>query len=377
MKYFLDESGNSGDLVSKKWTRAFSDQPFFVLTSIAIDRDSENKIISDIEKILINNDLEPTDELKSSSNKKGMYHALIEAANLAINCHHIVEIVEKKYMLCMSITRHFFSKINNSITTPEKHILDREVCENLYTNLTDNEISVFIDSCINPSIGSARDFIKLILKNKSINRLIRREIIGNYNFFKHQEENKFISHYFPTPDHVNNKTYHLLPNLSSITAITARINKYHLNEIKDVILIHDDQHEYGDIFLANIENQIKNTESEDIEHIQGVNYKFTEEFKQINFEKSNNKIIQLSDTLSGFISRCFKSIKADRNLPEDFKYLFLKLNEKNLYPNSPLGINFYVSDAVMSKLNKEIFHIKKNDPRHQKTLEIIKFMQNT
>lgn len=357
MKYFIDESGNTGDLISKKWIKSFDSQPFFALTSIAIEQEDEIRVALEIEKILIKNNLKTTDELKSSSNQKGVYHALIEMTNLAIKLPHIIEIVEKKYMLCMSITRHFFSKINDSISFREKHELDRAVCEDLYANLTDNEISIFIDSCLSPSINSARDFIKSIIKNKSINRLIKREILGNYNYFKHQKEEEFIRHYFPTPDYSKNKIYHLLPNLSSITAITARINKYHLNEITNVKIIHDEQHEYGNVFLINIENQIKNKKPDNLDHIPGVDYKFTSNFKNINFEKSNNKIIQLSDTVSGFITRCFRLILKNQHLPDDFRLPFLEINTLNLYPKSPLGINFYISEAVISKTIKEMHHI--------------------
>lgn len=346
VKYYIDESGNTGDLISKKWVSTFEKQPFFVLAAIGATDDDKLRIGAEFERIIEQHKLNDIEELKSSSNNPGVYMALLDVSRLAVQCPHIIEIVEKKYMLCMSITRHFFSKYKNSLTACQLHQMEREVCEQLYDHLTHEDIEGFVHGCSAPSLISIRNIVVSIIKNHNLVREIKRVVLGNFNFFKHHEE-KSLRHYFPLPDSSEKKVYHLLPNICSLTAILARINKIHHQAIDGISIIHDTQKEYGSIFLENVRNQIEEKNPMQLPHIKGVDYNFNNDFKQVKFERSSEKMIQIVDVLAGFSNKCFTSIIAEKKLPNNLLLIFKDLIGINAYPQSPLGINFYVSNKTL------------------------------
>lgn len=363
-KYYIDESGNTGDLISKKWISTFEKQPFFVLAAIGTTNDDKLRIGTEFEKIIERHKLNNIEELKSASNNPGVYEALLDVSRLAIQCPHIIEIVEKKYMLCMSITRHFYSKINESLTTYQLHQLEREVCEELYEHLTHEDIESFMHGCFAPSLTTIRNIVISIIKNNNLRRVIKREVLGNFNLFKHQEEN-LLHHYFPLPDRRGKKIYHLLPNICSLTAILSRINKNHYQDIQDISIIHDTQKEYGSIFLENVKNQIEDKNPMQLPHIKGVDYNFTNEFNQIKFEPSSEKMIQIVDVLAGFSNRCFTSILTEKELPKNLLLIFKDLIGISSYPQSPLGINFYVSNRTLRAVQHLLLSTAAASPKKQ------------
>jgi len=104
MTYYIDESGNTGDLIISANNQDFSNQEYFSLTCVGIE---DNKI-NEFEKKII--DLRTkykiqSKELKSTSiyNKKINFIDEVMDYLVSIDADVLIELVDKKYIITINI----------------------------------------------------------------------------------------------------------------------------------------------------------------------------------------------------------------------------------------------------------------------------------
>lgn len=104
--YFIDESGNTGDIATQQALTGFAEQPFFSLACIGIDN---KKRIDNFAKELIKKHKIQANELKSTNICTRKRYIIQEVIEFLIDnkCKILVEIVNKRYQLCSSLMDYY------------------------------------------------------------------------------------------------------------------------------------------------------------------------------------------------------------------------------------------------------------------------------
>ncbi|MGX4745751.1 DUF3800 domain-containing protein [Providencia rettgeri] len=363
MDYFLDESGNTGDLVKIPSDLNFAAQPLFSLACVGVpDMEHLDSYIDELKK----KHRIQGDELKSKniykSNPKFMLDLFeyIKTEKLPF----YVEVVDKKYTIVTSMVNHqiippYFDMFE---TERQAQGLRNELSDYLTENLPDSCYNAFFESCLNKSeknllnsMKSLRNYFdssafKFQYKNDSIKCLK-----NTFKFF-HAEKtsNKEILGLLnPIPD-INKRgsEIHLLPHVHSWYNIIGKVNKYQKSNLSDVTFFHDQQDHFDDI-LHFCTKQIQELDvvnpfdpSTDYRINSDISLKFPDS------KKSSG--IQLADILAGFISRYSLEFLYKKDVNDVYHDVFMQLRE--CYSND----NFFSVNFVLPINRRKVLFDKFN-----------------
>ena len=164
-------------------------------------------------------------------------------------------------------------------------------------------------------------------------------------------DEELLDHLLPTPDlSKRDKLLWILPNLTCLTNIYARINLRHVRKIEEIEMIHDEQIQFDHI--------LKNGKV-DVEQLASVgaaidlpyaDYHFCEA-ASLEFVGSNTRIgIQVADVLAGFLMRHVKyTLFAPQHVLPIHEHIFqaiMRLTDEH----SGTGINFVVTQEHFDRL---------------------------
>lgn len=354
MNYYLDESGNSGDLINKKNDMMFSNQPIFVHSCIGIDDEKYKQLKSFItalkEKHNISNDTELKSENYYFKNPQLMREVIDYVANnkLPIVC----EVMDKKYQIAVSMINHFIVPAISDASSPEALYIRNCLADFITENAPDECFVYFFDLCKSPSednlIKSINNLNSFFFENRSaINDKGYTNILIN-ECFEHYKNNKrdygeeqAIKWFVPIPDIDSyGNIVKLLPNVHSFYNQIARLNNIHNKKLSDVTLIHDTSNEFASPLRYCIDSIVE-IDTENMPNIPSCDYDVIEKPKLI-FRDSGDSIgIQVADLIAGFLSRYINGVLYKKIENMDFIYdeIFVKLIHYNRTPD-PTGINF-------------------------------------
>lgn len=351
MKYYIDESGNSGDLIKEKMDFSFDNQPFFVLACIEENTswDAENFI----KKIRVANSIK-SQELDCASLYKNKPMVLCEILSEIIkNTNILAEVVDKKYFICTTITNTqlwppYFRDTTD--ITNERRIISI-ISDFIYVFLKKEDYRLYCKSCITQDFND----IELSIKNfeeigmfleKNIwhckefyafcNLLIEasKETLDDMSKITKLQSKEKSSLFIALPDKdAKGKTIHLLPHISSFLNIYARVNKKHESKLDEIIFIHDEQKQFGNIITTTKQNaELAKLVNNPTKY---VDFKFTSSAK-LEFGISHESYwLQLTDLVAGFLSRYARDrFFLSKEMPEIFNTIFQKLSQPG-----PYGIN--------------------------------------
>ena len=358
MDYYLDESGNAGDISLTKSDLSFGDQPIFSLACIGISElnslDTYISILKKKHKIQMN-------ELKMQKiyNKKPKFVKEVFQFIREERIPFFVEVVDKKYQLAINIVNHYvmppylMQSEDNGTIFMRNHFSDF-----IYDEFPDSIFFDFIKIFENPSNNRILDFFNILinyLNNQSgeVYEWLKKNIVeslDDFHILEKIEGSNVYKKFLPIPDlNKRDEFVWMLPHYNSFTNIYARINLYNNGDLSNVKLIHDEQKHFDEILKAaksDAEN-LKDTIPSSI--TPNSNYNFTES-ALLSFDNSKKSIgIQVADILSGFLMRFTSDyifgneICADKR--EAFDILFKCGDEKK-----SVGINFVLSKPITFKL---------------------------
>ena len=359
-KYFLDESGNTGDLINRKLDLNFAEQPIFTLTCIKIN--NITKIETLIQTLKKRYKIQGN-ELKSTSiYKKPKF--LLEVCNF-IKQEEIpffIEAVDKKYNICSTIVNHhvlppYFEKDESSGETQTMRNL---IADYMSINLPTTYYEAYFNACFQQSEESLLSIMNLLkdffINCKDLNfqvcyKLVE-ESIDDYQTIKELDgEEQALKNFFPIPDkNKRNLDIILLPHVASLANILGRVNLENKRVSEKITLVHDNQDHFDDIL-----NNIK-SEMEELNLIENVPKIVTADFNfhkniELSFKDSKDNIgIQISDILGGFISRYFKEILYEKKEIDDIyhKIFHALINLSNA--NRGIGINMVLAESQIENL---------------------------
>jgi hypothetical protein len=311
--FYIDESGNTGDVLSTGDDFDFCGQPVFSLACIGIDDTQKlDEFISKLkEKYRVQ-----SPELKCSkvySKKPKFISDLIDFLGKE-NFPIFIEVVDKKYFITANLVNcHVMPAYTSPPETPESQMVRNHCADFIYYNAPISVFHKFIKACENPSNESLMDSfqeIRSFVKNYSpvngLSKFIEKcidESINDYNELKSANDNEAYLKFIPVPDSSKRgKSIWMLPNLSSFTNIYARINLYLGGNISTARIIHDEQVHFDEILTDN-KKILEELDMSRAIVISTAKYSFSEKASLEFSESHQHSSIQVADILAGMAMR--------------------------------------------------------------------------
>ncbi|WP_272578603.1 MULTISPECIES: DUF3800 domain-containing protein [unclassified Providencia] len=364
MHYYIDESGSTGDLISKRLALDFANQPIFSHACIGFDESEKIDFKEFIIKLKENHEIDEDGELKSQEiyyeNPKFIYDI---SKYLKDNITpFFCEVLDKKYNIAISIVNHHIIPATQNEQTTQIQKIRLILADSLSKNAKNEVFQNFMQLCLIPSENNLIECfnaIKLFFKdtqndlidNKIILSMIDKTIDNYYSAKKKLGSTQAISYFMPIPDFDNNNNIiGITPHVQCFYNIVARLNKYHLKELSDITLHHDEQKEFSSSLNFCFE-KLKEMSLDDIPYIPQADFDLIET-PILLFEDSKSSIeIQTSDLLSGFMNRFINGYFYKKiSMKEIYIETFNNIIHYNRFPLSPLGTNFVLPPSIQKKL---------------------------
>jgi len=358
--FYVDESGNSGDLVNAGRSFDFGQQPVFTLAGIGVDNDSS--LAAELERLRVQHRVRSR-EIKSSAVKDKPAFVVDLVAHLQQRGYPIfLEVVDKRFFICATMVNHF-------VIPPVADEFDRrrdviqmksDVADYLHTVMPTSVMHTYIDACAEPTMASTRRAFEALIhwlesriQSDENARFVHQFAIDSFADFEEgaKASQPNAQTFLPAPDLSKGaKPYWMLPNLSSFTNLYARINLFRGREMSGVRIIHDEQLQYDHILHQGKQASESFSDLGLTWPLQHADYRFMER-GELTFSASNLSAgIQAADVLAGFVMRYVQSIIVQATMPppEAIKAfgLLLLLAE----PERGTGLNFVLGRRDFDRL---------------------------
>jgi len=368
MDYYLDESGNTGDLINRQNDIGFANQPIFSYSCIGIADTKMKELELFINELKKEHGLDEKHELKSKDQyikNPELIHEIVKyiiRSELPIIC----EVVDKKYNVAVFI-------VSNLIIPPMEDESDgraqyiRDVLLDFITSTApDSFYSFFFDLCKNPNeenlfkaLNSLKEFFES--ERESINdggntiKMIDATLADYYTLRELSDNEEIIEMFLPVSDSGSKgKKFKILPNIYSFYNQIARLNKIHSKKLNEVNLYHDTTNEFADTLRFCI-NNIKTIDADHISLIPTCDYNVTENVN-LSFVDSKDSIgVQVADIVAGFLNRyVYGLLYKEIDMKNIYHIIFDKLMEYNRTNNS-LGTNFVLPVSKRQAIFKKFY----------------------
>jgi hypothetical protein len=356
-RYFLDESGNSGDLTKPGTSFTFDGQEVFVLAAVGV-RDPD--VLAALLAVLKARHKVQAAELKFDSvRKKPRFIADLLDELKAIDARLAFEVVDKRHFIGAHIVSTLvLPPIPGRPADPQEHFVRYYFAE--YLSLAPTSVfRAFVEACLGPSgpaITAAFDAIVAWLdprhSSEVATALRQATQLGRAEFLDDgPDDPKTQARWLPFPDaSLSGAPLWILPNLSSFTNLYARINLAHGRALEDVTLIHDEQRYYARVLETNkaLAEQLSGTGP--MVGLRHADWDLSSPARLTFAPSREQPGVQAADILAGFVmhqvrNKLFRSSPA----PPEARTAFLRLDELAIPPHGS-AINFVLSDTLVRRL---------------------------
>ncbi|MGO7182504.1 DUF3800 domain-containing protein [Rhizobium brockwellii] len=358
--FFLDESGNTGDLVKAGANLAFGDQSIFVLVAVGID--DEAALAAELSRLRAVHRIQGS-ELKSKRlvGKPGV------AADIAKYLQHrrlpvFVEVVDKRFFICATMVNHFVIPPVSQEFDGRRDVMEMKnnVAEYLHALAPLPVLQSYISACSAPSVSATRSafaemvgWLGSIAASDGNAQFILKFVRDTLDEFEQaaRSPDSEVNLYLPDPDLSKaSNPFWMLPNLSSLTNIYGRINLFRRREMAGVRLVHDEQHQFGhilesgkkaieDLALAGRDWSVRNADYRVIERA------------EMQFLRSEQSVgIQAADVLAGFIMRFVQQVQSSEIPAREFTEAYRAFADFT-DPRRGTGINYVLPTASVNLLD--------------------------
>ncbi|NJM34388.1 MAG: DUF3800 domain-containing protein [Rhodomicrobium sp.] len=357
--FYLDESGNSGDAALPGVAFDFGDQQIFALACVG-SADAAGLEV-ELTRLAVKHRIQSA-ELKSTNltNKPGVaadIAAFLEAAQLPL----FIEVVDKRFFIAAHMINHLIMPAVGDVDfSSEGQWLRNVFAEYLYREAPTAAFATFVAACGSPSNSSvetcfnaALGWLKQTPSQDEVGMGLLHFANDSFNDFGSEaaERDKAFERYLPIPDEgLSGKRIWMLPSLTSLTNIYARINHYRDGAMAGVTLLHDEQLHFEAILhdaKATLErlaatNEAPRVRFADYAVIKGAELEFG--------QSRDHAGIQAADVLAGFVMRYVRDVlvgkmPADPCASETFHKIVGLGN-----PRRGLGVNFVMPTQNLLRL---------------------------
>jgi hypothetical protein len=344
--FYLDESGNSGDLVKAGTAFDFGQQPVFVLAGVGI-ADGEGAAV-ELERL-----------------RAGLVADL--AAYLGERrCPIFIEVVDKHFFICATMVNHFVIPpvADEFERRPDVIRMKNEVSEYLHALMPLTVMRAYIDACAEPSVSSTRrafealrDWLRSRMPDDSNASFVPEIVSDSITDFENDLANpqRDPQSFLPVPDFSKaQRPFWILPNLSSFTNLYARINLFRGKKMDRVRIIHDEQLQYAHILQGGKRSTEEFTKRGLTWPLPHADYGLTAGAELTFAPSLSSTGIQVADVIAGFVMRFVQGVNMHRKVPSPDSARAFQLLLELAEPERGTGFNFVVSRGDFARLDMRL-----------------------
>lgn len=247
-RYFLDESGHSGDLVRQRAALAFGGQPIFALACAGVG--DEPMLLAELDRLRQVYHVGAI-ELKSRL-LKGKLPSLggdLSRFLIGQDWPIFVEVVDKRFFVAIHIVNHLLcGGIGiDQVDMPSRNLM----AEFISDRAGHAPLEAYVAACDAPAIEQVRAALDALwawidTENHDTARLV--QVMTMYARDRSQAAGADATAFLPIADlGPGGKPIWMLPNLQCLTNIYARLNRCVGDEIAGAEFVHDEQLQYGQV----------------------------------------------------------------------------------------------------------------------------------
>ncbi|MBO2680361.1 DUF3800 domain-containing protein [Shewanella algae] len=366
-KFYIDESGNTGDLVVTEKDDNFSSQEYFTLACVGLNDSSLPDLEGFIKELKSKYKIQ-SPELKFSKMKgifgKKIGFILELLKYIEESCNILIEVVDKKYFLSTTIVNCL---VNPPYFQPDRdqntnRLIHLELSQWVYDHVTKEFLIKFTNISRNPSeeglIELFDDLLSLARETKDPLSdavcLGIEESIDDFNLLKRnnkQVDRDAYTYFLPLPD--TNKRGQLigvLPYISSFYNLHARLNHLFQRNLSEVSIIHDNQSHFDEILKYYHSGAVENTNEESVT-FDTADFVFLNS-SSLQFQDDKGSIgLQVADLFAGLLNRAIPHLIYEDKTLTDAENAVLQRVMASLYYQQ--AINF----VLPKKQNEKLFPI--------------------
>lgn len=355
-RFFIDESGNTGGATRIGAAFDFDNQPIFVLACLGIeDEIAFAAAFAEWKKRYRFRGA----EVKSDAawEKPGFYmDLLVEIERLDLPL--LLEVVDKRFFIAAQMVNSLIlppvgADIDHS---PPLTFMRNAIAEFITEVLSPSCLAAFVQACIQAEGDAILRTYAVLLEALAgepaggFCGFIRMAAVDTRNDFLEQGPNdpEVVRRHLPLPDlNPHGKPVRMLPHLSSLTNLYARLNTYTGGKLQGVTLIHDEQLQFDKILRTN-KIAAEGLAAQGLKMTYGpANYVFSEEADLVFEESGRSPGLQAADVIAGYAMR----LLVNRLIPgvrprHDRDWLLRRLLDQD-NPQQGLGTNFVMTTAKM------------------------------
>jgi hypothetical protein len=360
-QYYIDESGNTGDLSTVKIDSYFIEQRMFALAAFGCTLDQQ--FGDKWEAAKTKHRIQATEvKSKQAYDKPRFVLDLLDLLDER-DCPIFIEIVDKHFFVVVNIIERMVVPYVGECDAQPRALWMKGVMANYMALYAPPELALaFAECCQSRDHTAIRELYKRIILWAQRSRVPPTDVAeGIIRFardslkdFRKLPKAKAVERALPVPDkNPAGKLLWVLPNLTSFTNIYARINRFARKQVSGVTLFHDEQLQFGGILLHNKKL------AEDLVQL-GVklplkmaDFEFSQAAK-LQFLRSHDSIgIQVADVLAGFIARYVQdAVWGGAPMPPDKATIFSRLVASGDSIRGT-GVNFVAPDNMIRFLGIE------------------------
>lgn len=358
-KYYLDESGSTGDLAHAGARFDFGQQQVFTLACLGVD--NERALGLEIERLKACHRIQAS-ELKSTSviKKPKFVIDLLEY----VDNHRlplIIEVVDKRFMIAANMVNTVILPFVGSCDlTPGARFIRNIMAEYIHYYAKPSLFEAYVKACDAYSITNMTAVFDALLgwlvkrspQDEIAEGLYKSVLDARSEFLALSPEDEAGQRrYLPMPDIGKRaESIWMLPNLTCFTNIYARINRLCGRRIGSLTLFHDEQLQFDEIVRSAKRATEDLSKTLTVPLMPFADYHFVEEATLVFTNSTTSPGIQAADVLAGFIMRFTKdALYGDCSASEAARDGFngiLKLSE----PIEGRGVNFVLPTNDLNKL---------------------------
>ncbi|CUJ37616.1 DUF3800 domain-containing protein [Achromobacter sp. 2789STDY5608621] len=259
MDFYIDESGNTGDLARTGPTLDFGGQAVFSLAAVGLE--DEESLTEELAALRRRHNVQAT-ELKLSKILKRKPAFALDAVELLVknDFPFFVEIVDKKYLLAVSITNGFIWPPYFNTEESQKTVWLKNIfADYLYHQLSNEVFFAFVQCMNSPSNENTAAYFDLLKEfvsqgSHDVAKCIVSQVDESKDDFRimiEREGDRAHRRFLPIPDiGKREQEVWLLPNYSSFTNIYARMNLFISGKLQGTRIFHDEQMHFDEIIAA-------------------------------------------------------------------------------------------------------------------------------
>jgi len=353
--YFIDESGQTGDVARLNTLSDFNDQPIFCLAAVGVA--NEFSLEQEIDRLREKHGVR-LDELKSSARRERPEFTYDVVKLICTERYpFFLEIMDKKFFLATHITScQLLRPIRGMAADPRTHFFQNLVADYLFERLPNAVFARFIEACLSPSretlstqLSALIDFARADAGVGDVAAIVvdlASAALTDYEEARADGHDNALFNYLPIPDdNKHQKRVWILPNLSAFTNVYARINLKQEGRLANVCLIHDEQLQFDDILEISKQTAeaLRERASEMFTPHSDFNFR---EPASLSFANSNKSIgLQVADILAGFCMRYVRDFFADRANVSPIAHQTYDLLRRFTNPADAVGVNLVMSSS--------------------------------